>query len=258
MIHRARTVLVTGAGRPGGIGAAIASAMAAGGDRVCVHFRTDLDAASRVLESLAPSEAGPHVCLPAALEKEGAPASLVHRALQRLGGRLDVLVCNHGVYEETPIATTSEAAWSDSFRRLLRVNLAAPAELAHAFGKAAMAREGGGSIIFVSSRGALRGEPLAPAYGASKAGLNALTGSLAQALGPHGVRVAGVAPGFVATAMAEPVLSSDRGDSIRAQSPWGRVGTPEEVAEAVRFLASDGATWCTGAVVDCNGASYLH
>ena len=100
--------------------------------------------------------------------------------------------------------------------------------------------------------------PLAPAYGASKAGLHALTGSLAQALGPHRIRVAAVAPGFVATDMAAPVLSGPRGDGIRAQSPWQRVGTPGEVAEASYFLSTEGATWSSGAVLDCNGASYLH
>ena len=172
-------------------------------------------------------------------------------------GRVDVLVCNHGIYEETPIESASAAEWSASFERVLRVNLAAPAELAFAFAQAARARSGSGAIVFVSSRGAFRGEPPAAAYGASKAGINSLTGSLAQALGPHGIRVAAVAPGFVATDMAAPVLASERGDGIRNQSPWGRVGEPAEVAAAVHYLASEGGTWSTGAVVDCNGASHL-
>ena len=122
-----------------------------------------------------------------------------------------------------------------------------------------MAKRGvGGAIVFIGSRGGLRGEPLAPAYGASKAALHALAGSLAQALGPHRIRVAAVAPGFVATDMAAPVLSGPRGDGIRAQSPWQRVGKPEEVAEASYFLSTASATWSSGAVLDVNGASYLH
>ena len=69
---------------------------------------------------------------------------------------------------------------------------------------------------------------------------------------------AAVAPGFIATDMAEPVLAGPKGDGIRSQSSWRRVGEPSEVAAAVAFLASDEASWCTGGVVDCNGASYLH
>jgi NAD(P)-dependent dehydrogenase (short-subunit alcohol dehydrogenase family) len=104
---------------------------------------------------------------------------------------------------------------------------------------------------------ASRGEPSAPAYGAAKAGLNALGQSLAQALGPAGVHVATVAPGFVATDMAAAILEGPRGDAIRAQSPLGRVATADEVAAAVVWLASDDARWATGAVLDLNGASYL-
>ena len=192
------------------------------------------------------------------LSQPAAAQALVEQAVGLMGG-LDVIVINHGIYEETPIAETGLAKWSDSFEKVLRINLIAPAELAHCAAKQMMMNDdGGGAIIFVSSRGAYRGEPDAPAYGASKAGLNSLTGSLAQALGPHKIRVAAVAPGFVATDMAKPVLAGPRGDGIRAQSSWQRVGEPAEVAAAVAFLASDEASWCTGGIVDCNGASYLH
>jgi len=116
----------------------------------------------------------------------------------------------------------------------------------------------GGVIIGVSSRGAKRGEPSAVAYGASKAALNSMCQSLAQSLGGHNIAVAAVAPGFVSTDMAAPVLAGPRGDGIRAQSPFGRVGTPEEVAQVVAFLAEPESRWMSGAVIDCNGASYLH
>jgi NAD(P)-dependent dehydrogenase (short-subunit alcohol dehydrogenase family) len=115
----------------------------------------------------------------------------------------------------------------------------------------------GGRIVNVSSRGAFRGEPDSPAYGASKAGLNALGQSLAVALAPHGIAVATVAPGFVETDMTNEHLKPPRGDGIRAQSPFGRVARPAEVAEAVRWLASPAAQWASGAVLDLNGASYL-
>ena len=96
-----------------------------------------------------------------------------------------------------------------------------------------------------------------PGYGASKAGLNALTQSLARALGGHGIAVAGVAPGYIETDMAADVLASTEGDAIRAQSPFGRVGRPEEVADAVLWLASPLAEWASGTIIDLNGASHL-
>ena len=115
----------------------------------------------------------------------------------------------------------------------------------------------GDPIVNVSSRGAFRGEPRSPAYGASKAGLNALGQSLAQALAPHHISVATVAPGFVETDMAAAFLEGPNGDAIRAQSPWGRVARPEEVAAAVLYLASPEAEFVSGAILDLNGASYL-
>jgi NAD(P)-dependent dehydrogenase (short-subunit alcohol dehydrogenase family) len=112
-------------------------------------------------------------------------------------------------------------------------------------------------VVNVSSRGAFRGEPETPAYGASKAGLNAMSQSMAQALAPHGVFFYVVAPGFVETDMADALLRGPEGDGIRSQSPLGRVATPEEVAKTVVFLASEAPDFMTGAIVDVNGASYL-
>jgi len=103
----------------------------------------------------------------------------------------------------------------------------------------------------------LRGVPDAPAYGASKAGLIAFGQSLARALGGNGISVVSVAPGFTETDMAAEELSGPRGDARRAESPFGRVATPEEVAAAVLFLASPEAEFTSGAVLDLNGASYL-
>jgi NAD(P)-dependent dehydrogenase (short-subunit alcohol dehydrogenase family) len=111
--------------------------------------------------------------------------------------------------------------------------------------------------VNVSSRGAFRGEPDHPAYGASKAGLNSLGQSMALALGRHGIYVTTVAPGFVETDMAAPFLEGAGGDAIRAQSPLNRAATAQEVARVVVFLATPGAESTTGAVVDVNGASYL-
>jgi NAD(P)-dependent dehydrogenase (short-subunit alcohol dehydrogenase family) len=115
----------------------------------------------------------------------------------------------------------------------------------------------GGHIVNVSSRGAFRGEPQQPAYGASKAGLNAMGQSLAVALAPLGITVATVAPGFVETDATNADRKAPRGPEIRAQSPFGRVAEPAEVAAAIVWLASPEANWASGAILDFNGASYL-
>jgi 3-oxoacyl-[acyl-carrier protein] reductase len=120
-----------------------------------------------------------------------------------------------------------------------------------------MVRAGGGHIVNVSSRGAFRGEPSQPAYGASKAGIIAFGQSLARALGPYGIAVSAVAPGLTQTDMATEALAGERGDRRRAESPLGRVATPEEVAAAVVYLASPEAVMASGSVIDVNGASYL-
>lgn len=246
------SALVTGASR--GIGAACAMALAAAGFRVAVHYARDADAAERVRAAL-PGDG--HCALQADLAS-GDPAAcraLVEAAVARLEG-LAVLVCNAGLYEEHPIAAQTEAQWAAVWQRTLALNLTAPAHLAFHAARH-MARHGGGRLVFVGSRGAFRGEPDAPAYGASKAGLHSLAQSLAQALAPDRVLSFAVAPGFVATDMAREVLDGPRGAAVRAQSPLGRVATPEEVAAIVRFCATDAPETMTGAIVDCNGASYL-
>jgi NAD(P)-dependent dehydrogenase (short-subunit alcohol dehydrogenase family) len=115
----------------------------------------------------------------------------------------------------------------------------------------------GGRIVNVGSRGAFRGEPGQPAYGASKAGIVAFGQSLARDLGPKGIVVSAVAPGFTETDMARDELMGERGKARRAESPLGRVATADEVAAAVVFLASPQAEMASGAVLDVNGASYL-
>jgi len=249
---RSRTALVTGASR--GIGAATAQALAAAGFRVAVHYARDAAAAERVRVSL---EGHGHCTLGAdfATGSEDACRALIEAAIARLDG-LTVLVNNAGRYEEHPLHAQTGASWSAAWQRTLALNLVAPAHLAfHATRH--MAAHGGGRIINISSRGAFRGEPDAPAYGASKAGLIALSQSLAQALARDGVLSFAIAPGFVATDMARELLESPRGTEIRAQSPLDRVTTPEEVAAIVRFCATDAPAAMTGAILDVNGASYL-
>ena len=243
-----RAVLVTGASR--GIGAAVARAFAKAGDRVAVHYGTARDAGSAVLGSL-PGDG--HALVQADLADPEAVRRMVDDAAERLGG-LDVLVNNAGVYLPNEIVEDDYAAWQRAWRQVLDVNLLGAA---NACWCAVRHMTGGGRIVNVSSRGAFRGEPHHLSYGASKAGLNSLTQSLARALAPRGIAVTALAPGYVETDMAEEYLAGPEGDAIRAQSPFGRVATVDEVAGAVLFLAAPDIEFTSGAILDLNGASYL-
>jgi NAD(P)-dependent dehydrogenase (short-subunit alcohol dehydrogenase family) len=230
----------------------VAEAFAAAGDRVAVHYGASAGAAAAVVAGLPGTG---HLAVQAELSDPDAVARMVDGAAAGLGG-LDVLVNNAAVYVEHPIAETSYQDWQRAWRQVLDVNLVGAANVTWCAVRHLRAR-GGGRIVNVSSRGAFRGEPRHPAYGASKAGLNALAGSLARALGPDGITVATVAPGFVETDMAAEFLDGPDGDGIRAQSPLGRVASPQEVAAAVLYLASPAAGYASGAILDLNGASYL-
>jgi 3-oxoacyl-[acyl-carrier protein] reductase len=249
-----RAVLVTGGSR--GIGAAIARAFAALGDRVAVHYRDASDLAAAVRDGL-PGDG--HAVVRADLADAEAVRTMVDQAANRLGG-LDVLVNNAGVYLAHPVLDGSYDQWQQAWRDTLGVNLIGAANATWCAVRHMVARgdgTSGGRIINVGSRGAFRGEPTHPAYGASKAGLHAFGQSLAVALAPHGITVASVAPGYVETDMTSGELAMPAGDVIKAQSPFNRVATAEEVADAVVYLASPGAQWASGAVLDLNGASYL-
>jgi 3-oxoacyl-[acyl-carrier protein] reductase len=244
-------VLVTGGSR--GIGAAIVHAFAERGDRVAVHCRDGVSAAEAVRDSLPGSG---HVTVRADLADADAVRSMVDAAADSLGG-LDVLVNNAGIYVDHPVLGTSYEEWQAAWQATLGVNLAGAANVTWCAVRHMAAAGRGGRIVNVGSRGAYRGEPAHPAYGASKAGLHAFGQSLAVALAPHEITVASVAPGYVQTEMTAGELATAAGDAIRAQSPFNRVATPEEIAAAVVYLASPEAAWSSGAVLDLNGASYL-
>ena len=228
-------------------------AFAERGDRVAVHCRDAVSAAEAVRESLPGSG---HATVRADLADADAVRSMVDAAANALGG-LDVLVNNAGIYVDHPVLGTSYEEWQAAWQATLGVNLVGAANVTWCAVRHMAASGRGGRIVNVGSRGAYRGEPTHPAYGASKAGLHAFGQSLAVALAPHGITVASVAPGFVQTDMAAAQLATPVGDAIRAQSPFNRVATPEEIAAAVVYLASPEATWSSGAVLDLNGASYL-
>jgi 3-oxoacyl-[acyl-carrier protein] reductase len=240
------TALVTGAS--GGIGAAICQVLASRGASVILHYRSDRAVAEATRSAL---PGGGHTLVQADL----GDAAQVLRLWQELASRggIDTLVNNAGIFPDHPPLTTEYSDWTRAWQQTLSTNLLGPAHLSFCAARA-MAQEGGGRIVSVSSRAAFRGEPGAPAYAASKAGLNAFSQSLAKSLAPRGVYVFVVAPGWVSTAR---VARSVENAAVLADQPLGRVATPGEVAQVVSYCALDAPASMTGAILDVNGASYL-
>jgi NAD(P)-dependent dehydrogenase (short-subunit alcohol dehydrogenase family) len=253
----AATALVTGASR--GIGRVIAEQLAARGIRVGVHCHARREGA---LATRAGLEGEGHQVFVADLADPAATERLWREAVAALG-RIDVLVNNAAVYLDHPPLATDYAAWQVAWERTLATNVRGPANLSLLAAEAMCARGardlawGRGRIVNISSRGAFRGEPDAPAYGASKAALNALGQSLARKLAPHGVYVYTLAPGWVGTDMAAAHIAGPGGADILAQHPLGRVAAPAEIANAAVYCALDAPAAMTGSIIDVNGASYL-
>ncbi len=245
-----KKVLITGGSR--GIGRATAQAFATRGAQVAINFRSDSAAAAETIESL---EGEGHFAIKADISRANAVEKLTEAVLGEFE-RIDVLVNNAAIYLPHPILDSDYATWQQAWKNTLDLNLTGVANMCYWVAQH-MKEQDGGHIINVSSRGAFRGEPDHPAYGASKAGLNAMSQSLAKALGPHKIYVSVVAPGFVATDMTQTILEGPEGELIRNQSPLQRVATPEEVAHGIVFLAEQNSAFMTGAILDINGASYL-
>jgi NAD(P)-dependent dehydrogenase (short-subunit alcohol dehydrogenase family) len=245
-----KVVMVSGASR--GIGREIARQFAERGASIAVHFHKNRKAAEQTRADLSGTS---HLIFQADLGDANATSQIVEKTINEMG-KIDVLVNNAGVYEFHPVATTTFEDWQTIWEKTIFTNLMGPAHLTFHVARHMM-KIGRGKIINITSRGAFRGEPDAPAYGVSKAGLNSFSQSMAQALAPHNIYVYAVAPGFVETDMAHSILSGPQGDAIRSQSPLNRVARPEEVARVVLFLAAEGTDYLTGCIIDVNGASYL-
>jgi 3-oxoacyl-[acyl-carrier protein] reductase len=236
-------ILVTGSTR--GIGAAASDAFAGRGVRFVGHGRTDADGV-----------------LGADLAQAGAADGLWDRALAALDGRIDVLVNNAGVFE--PIAVDAPAdAWASAWGRTMQINLRASADLCrravlHWRERRTRGETRGGRIVNVASRAAYRGDsPAHWHYAASKAGMVAMTKSIARGYAAEGILAFAVCPGFTMTGMAEDYLSSRGGEKLLSDIPLGRVADPAEVANTIAYLALDAPPSMTGAVLDINGASYV-
>jgi NAD(P)-dependent dehydrogenase (short-subunit alcohol dehydrogenase family) len=258
LLAESTTALVTGASR--GIGRIIAAQLAQRGVRVALHYRNNHKAAEHSLQNLTGTG---HAIFDADLAV-GAETSLLWQRVIDAFGTVDILVNNAGLYRFHPPLTTAYDAWKSAWQETIAANLVGPADLSLLAAQSMAARPqprgdwfGRGRIVNISSRGAFRGEPDAPAYAASKAGLNALSQSLSKALAPKSVYVYCVAPGWVETEMATSHLEGPDGPAILAQHPLGRVTRADEIANAAVYCAMDAPPAMTGCVIDVNGASYL-
>lgn len=225
-------ILVTGGSR--GIGAAIVDEL--GDDNVLVHATSSAHGD---------------------LSDPTVPSEIWHNALQEMGGRVDVLVNNAGVFEANPI-DLSDIEWLDGWERTMAINLTASAQLCRLAILHWQALGQEGRIINVASRAAYRGDsPAHWHYAASKGGMVAMTKSIARGFAAQQIYAFAICPGFTMTGMAEDYLASRGGDKLLADIPLGRVAMPDEVATLVRFCALEAPPSMTGAVLDINGASYV-
>lgn len=245
-----KVALVTGAAT--GIGRASAIALATAGFTIAVNYRSKKQEALALLDELAGDGHQPF-CADIAVADEA--VALVADVLG-VYQRLDVLVNAAGQFTPQDIKSEDYGQWQEAWQHSLALNLLAPMNLAFHAAKPMMT-QGSGKIINITSRGAFRGEPTAPAYGAAKSGLNSATQSLALALGGHGICVYAVAPGWTETPAASPRIRNQGWDDVAAQSPLGRIGRPSEIGNLVAFLAGNETEYLTGAIIDANGASYL-
>ncbi len=242
--------MITGASR--GIGKATALAFAEKGATVGLNFRTNVEDAEKALLEL--DGAGHQLFQYDISEKENTKR-LVDDFIA-VFGRLDILVNNAGISIFHEIDKVDFDHWTHAWEETFKTNLFAAANLSYWAAKAMMKTEGG-RIVNVSSRGSFRGEPTKPAYGASKAALNAMSQSLAKKLAPHNIYIGVVAPGFTETEMAAETLTPAERENLLRESPFKRMAKPKEVAHAILFLASEGAEYSSGTIIDVNGASYL-
>ncbi len=233
-----KIALVTGGSR--GIGAAISRELGRAGARVAVNYRSGKDAADAVAAEVGGIAVAANVGDPADTQ------ALVERVESELGD-VDVLVNNAGITRDTLIARMSDEDWDE----VIDTNLRGTFNTCRAVSRK-MLRRRSGAIVNLTSVVGLHGNPGQANYAASKAGIIGLTKALARELGTRGVRVNAVAPGYISTELTD-VLSEELRGVILANTPLGRLGSPEDVAAAVRFLCSDEAAFITGDVLLVDG-----
>jgi gluconate 5-dehydrogenase len=239
-----RVALVTGSTR--GLGLAMARALAEHGATVVLHGRKEADAAARADELRAAGLQAEAIGYDVGNAK--ACHQVVPAVLDRLG-RLDILVNNAGIIHRSPLAEHGEAEW----RRVIEVNLNACFLLAQA-AAAPMREKGWGRIINIASIQSVSSRPTIPAYVSSKHAIAGLTKALATELGPDGITVNAIGPGYFATEINTPLMADRTFDSmVRSRTPVGRWGQPEELGGAVVFLASEAAGYVNGHLLIVDG-----
>lgn len=233
-----KNIFVTGASR--GIGAAIIYALKSRGHNILGH-------ANRAQEEL----------ISADLSIDNAANILWKNALDHFDGRIDVVINNAGVFEENPIEA-SDAEWNASWNRTMQINLTASADLCRHAVLHWQTANTSGRIVNIASRAAYRGDsPKHWHYAASKAGMVAMTKTIARGYANQGILAFAICPGFTVTGMVQDYLASRGGDTLLADIPLGRVAEPSEIAAIAAFCALDAPPSMTGAVLDANGASYV-
>ncbi len=244
-----QTALVTGGAR--GIGRSACLQLAGAGANIVFTYRTASPAAEETLaeiERLGRDALAEQADASSRTDMERVFA----RAFQRFG-RLDVAVANAGVWKRSPIDEMSEQQWEETIDNNLK-----SAYLVCHFAVRAMKPAGAGRIILMSSTAGQRGEPYYSHYAASKGGIIAFTKALAGELGPAGIRVNCVAPGWVLTDMTAGVFANAAfKQSVEAGTPLGKIATPDQIASVILFLASDLASHLQGEIVNVNGGSVL-
>lgn len=250
MRFEGKKVLITGASR--GIGKATAIAFAGEGAIVGLNYISNDTAANDTISLL--KNNGHKLFKQDIASPEGAK-KLIDDFVNEYG-KIDILINNAGIVRKHEIDKIDYEEWLNAWNSTISTNLFAAANLCFCASQV-MIKQGGGRIINVSSRGAFRGEPDMPAYGASKAALNSLSQSLAKKLAEYKIFIAVVAPGFVETDMGLNNISETEKLNLINENPFRRMATPEEVAHSILFLASEGSEYNTGAILDINGASYL-
>jgi len=232
-------ILATGTSR--GIGKAILDRFGAEDVRIVGHRSSD----------------GDDIMIAADLTDPSAPRRVWEQALEKLDGRIDVLVNNAGIFEATPLDLPDDQ-WLAGWERTMQVNLTASAELSRLAVRHFEQSDGGGRIVNVASRAAYRGDsPAHWHYAASKAGMVGMTKSIARGYARQGILAFAICPGFTMTGMADEYLASRGGEKLLADIPLGRVADTDEVAVLARFCALTAPPSMTGSVLDINGASYV-
>ncbi len=246
-----QVAVITGGSR--GIGAATVAAFAEAGARIVFSYRKAVAQAQEVVKQ-ARAFAGPVIPVRTELSKMAGAKKLIDTAIRRFG-RLDILVANAGIWNASPapIEKLSEKQWDE----MMAINLKGVYAVIH-YAVPHMMRRKTGRIIVVSSTAGQRGEAFHTHYGASKGGLISLVKGLSTELAPHNILVNAVAPGWVETDMASPVMKSGREyREALAPIPLRRFAWPEEIARPILFLASEMASYMTGEVLNVNGGSVL-